>query len=224
MDALLANPGSTERTRVRRLPELAVRDRSALHDVLDAGLVGHLAMVDEAGQPYALPVAYARVDESVLVHGSSASRLFRLCAAGKPVCFTVTELDGLVLARSAFESTMNYRSAMVLGYCTVLHGRTKELALRQISEHLMPGRWDEIRKPSAQELKATAVLELPLDECSLKVSTEGPSDEPADVALPVWAGRLPLVRQWGEPVPADDLDPQHARIPEYMDRWRQRND
>jgi uncharacterized protein len=222
MDALPAYPGSTERTRVRRLPELAVRDRSALHRVLDAALVGHLAVVDPTGQPYALPVAYARADESVLVHGSSASRLFRLCAAGTPVCFTVTELDGLVLARSAFESSMNYRSAMVLGHCTVLHGRAKERALRQISEHLMPGRWDEVRKPSAQELKATTVLELPLDECSLKVSAEGPSDEPADLALPVWAGRLPLVRQWGEPVPADDLDPAHARIPAYIDRWRQR--
>lgn len=222
MTALPANPGSTERTRVRRLPEHAVRDRGALHQVLDAGLVGHLAVVDEAGQPYVLPVAYARVGESVLFHGSTASRLFRLCAAGAPVCLTVTELDGLVLARSAFESSMNYRSAMVLGHCTVLHGRTKELGLRQISEHLMPERWEEIRKPSAQELKATAVLELPLDECSLKVSAGGPTDESADLALPVWAGRLPLVRRWGEPVPADDLDPEHDRIPEYIDRWRQR--
>ncbi len=221
MDTLLANPGSTERTRVRRIPELAVRDRSALHAVLDAGLVGHLAVTDPTGQPYVLPVAYARVDETVLVHGSSASRLFRLCAAGVPVCFTVTELDGLVLARSAFESSMNYRSAMVLGHCSVLHGRTKELALRQISNHLMPGRWEEIRKPSAQELKATAVLELPLDECSLKVSADGPDDPPEDLGLPVWAGRLPLVRQWGEPVPAEDLDPEHARIPAYIDLWRQ---
>jgi hypothetical protein len=105
----------------------------------------------------------------------------------------------------------------------VLHGRAKELGLRQISEHLMPGRWSEIREPSAQELKATAVLELPLDECSLKVSAGGPADDPADLDLPVWAGRLPLVRQWGEPVPAEDLDPEHARIPEYIDRWRQRN-
>lgn len=222
MDVLPANPGSTERTRVRRLPEHAVQDRSALHRVLDAALVGHLAVVDETGQPYVLPVAYARVGESVLFHGSTASRLFRLCAAGVPVCLTVTELDGLVLARSAFESSMNYRSAMVLGHCTILHGRTKELGLRQISEHLMPGRWEELRKPSAQELKATAVLELPLDECSLKVSSGGPTDESADLSLPVWAGRLPLVRQWGEPVPADDLDPAHARIPEYIDRWRQR--
>ena len=222
MDRLLANPGSTARTRVRRIPELAVTDRSTLHQVLDAGLLGHLALADETGQPYALPVAYARDGESVLMHGSSASRLFRLCAAGTPICFTVTLLDGLVLARSAFESSMNYRSAMVLGHCNVLHGKAKELGLRLISEHLMPERWDEVRGPSAQELKATAVLELPLDECSVKINADGPDDDAADVELPVWAGRVPLVRQWGDPVPAVDLKPEHARIPEYIDRWRQR--
>jgi len=220
MEALLANPGSTERTRVRRIPELAVTDRSTLHQVLDAGLLGHLALADETGQPYALPVAYAREGESLVMHGSAASRLFRLCAAGTPVCFTVTLLDGLVLARSAFESSMNYRSVMVLGHCTVLHGKSKELGLRLITEHLMPERWDEIRKPSAQELKATAVLELPLDECSVKINADGPDDDAEDVALPVWAGRVPLVRQWGDPVPATDLKPEYARIPDYIHRWK----
>jgi nitroimidazol reductase NimA-like FMN-containing flavoprotein (pyridoxamine 5'-phosphate oxidase superfamily) len=220
MDTLLANPGSTERTRVRRIPEHAVTDRSTLHQVLDAGLLGHLALADETGQPYALPVAYAREGESVLVHGSTASRLFRLCAAGTPVCFTVTLLDGLVLARSAFESSMNYRSVMVLGHCNVLHGKAKELGLRLISDHLMPERWAEIREPSAQELKATAVLELPLDECSVKINAGGPDDDAADVELPVWAGRVPLVRQWGEPVAAEDLKPEHARIPDYVHRWQ----
>ena len=219
MYTLLANPGSTERTRVRRIPELAVTDRSTLHQVLDAGMLGHLALADETGQPYALPVAYAREEESLLIHGSTASRLFRLCAAGTPVCFTVTLLDGLILARSAFESSMNYRSVMVLGHCNVLHGKAKELGLRLISEHLMPERWDEIRKPSAQELKATAVLELPLDECSVKINADGPDDAAEDVELPVWAGRLPLVRQWGDPMPAADLKPEHARIPDYIQRW-----
>jgi len=166
---------------VRRLPDQAVNDRSALYRVLDAGLVGHLALADETGQPYAVPVAYARRDETVLFHGSTASRLFRLCAAGSPACFTVTLLDGLVLARSAFASSMNYRSAMVLGHCAVLHGQAKRTALERISEHLMPGRWKEIRQPSAQELRATAVLELPLRECSLKVSEGGPEDEDQDV-------------------------------------------
>jgi hypothetical protein len=219
---LLADPGSTARTRVRRIPELAVTDRSTLHRVLDAGLYGHLAVTDESGQPYALPIAYAREDEVVLLHGSTASRLLRLCAAGTPVCFTVTLMDGLVLARSAFNSSMNYRSAMVLGHCTVLHGRAKELGLRLISERLMPERWAEIREPSAQELKATAVLELPLDECSVKIGDGGPDDGPQDAALPVWAGRLPLEQRWGTPIPAADLKPEHAEVPAYIQRRQQR--
>jgi nitroimidazol reductase NimA-like FMN-containing flavoprotein (pyridoxamine 5'-phosphate oxidase superfamily) len=220
--APLADPGSTERTRVRRLPDHAVGDRSVLHRVLDAGLVGHLALADETGQPYALPVAYARAEEAVLIHGSTASRLFRRCAAGSPVCFTVTLLDGLVLARSAFESSMNYRSVMVLGHCSVLHGRAKQIGLRRISEHLMPERWAEIREPSAQELRATAVLELPLDECSVKINDGGPDDSPEDVELPVWAGRVPLVRQWGDPEAAENLKPEHNTVPPYIQRWRQR--
>jgi hypothetical protein len=115
---------------------------------------------------------------------------------------------------------MNYRSVMVLGHCGVLHGRAKENALRLIGEHLMPERWAEIREPAAQELRATAVLELPLDECSVKVNDGGPDDPAEDVELPVWAGRVPLVRRWGTPVPAEDLRPEHARVPDYIRRWR----
>ena len=213
-------PGSSARTRLRRLPEKTVADPVALYGILDAGLIGHVALADETGQPYAIPVAYARHDETVLFHGSTASRLFRLCAAGTPVCFSVTLLDGLVLARSAFESSMNYRSAMVLGHCSVLHGQAKQAALERISEHLMPGRWKEIRHPSAQELKATAVLELPLAECSVKISSGGPDDDTADVGLPVWAGTVPLAETWCDPVPADDLSPRFATVPDYIRRWR----
>lgn len=235
----LPDPGSTARTRVRRLPEKAVTDRSALHGVLDAGLVAHVAVTDTraradgpdhaahphpahllTAQPFTLPVAYARADETVLFHGSTASRLFRLCAAGSPVCFTVTLLDGLVLARSAFESSMNYRGVMVLGHCAVLHGSAKLDALEQISEHLMPGRWNEIRHPSEQELRATSVLELALEECSVKVSEGGPDDAEGDVALPVWAGTVPLAESWCDPVPADDLSPEFATVPEYIRRRR----
>jgi uncharacterized protein len=214
------DPGSTARTRVRRLPDHAVTDRGALYAVLDAGLVAHIALADEQGQPYAIPVAYARHDEVVLFHGSAASRLFRTCAAGAPICLTVTLLDGLVLARSAFESSMNYRSAMVLGHCGVLHGRIKLDALERISEHLMPGRWADIRPPSEKELKATAVLELALDECSVKIADGGPEDDAADVTRPVWAGRVPLVEAWAEPVPSADLDPEYGQIPSYVRHWR----
>jgi len=213
-------PGSTPRTRVRRFPELAVSEADKLYQILDAGLAGHVAIADETGQPYAVPVAYARQDEAVLFHGSTASRLFRLCAAGAPVCFTVTLLDGLVLARSAFESSMNYRSVMVLGHCFVLHGAPKLAALERISEHLMPGRWKEIRHPSEQEMRATVVLELPLAECSAKVSEGGPDDNEQDIGLPVWAGHVPLVESLREPVPADDLSPEYATVPDYVRAWR----
>lgn len=213
-------PGSTPRTRVRRYPELAVTDPQALYRILDAGLMAHVAVTDETGQPYAVPVGYARHDETVLFHGSTASRLFRLCAAGAPVCFTVTLLDGLVLARSAYESSMNYRSVMVLGHCRVLHGAAKWAALERISEHLMPGRWKEIRHPSEQELRATAVLELPLEECSAKVSEGGPDDNERDLGLPIWAGHVLLTESWGAPVPADDLPAEFARVPDYIRGWR----
>ncbi|MGS2614365.1 pyridoxamine 5'-phosphate oxidase family protein [Micromonospora sp. LZ34] len=195
-----AEVGRTPRTRVRRLPELAAHDRASLHAVLDAGRVAHLAIVD-GDQPHALPVGYARDGDRVLVHGSTGSRLFRHLAAGVPACLTVTLLDGLVLARSAFASSMNYRCAMVLGTLVGLDGEEKLAALERISEHLLPGRWAVIRPPSAKELAATLVLALPLAESSVKISA-GPPDDPAeDLDLPVWAGVLPVVESPGRPEP-----------------------
>jgi len=213
----LPDPGATPRTSVRRLPELAVHDREVLHSVLDAGLVAHAALVDD-GQPYAVPVAYARDGERLLLHGSSGSRLFRALAAGAPACVTVTLLDGLVLARSVFESSMNYRSAMVLGRCAPVTGADKLTALQRLSEHLMPGRWSDARPPNTQELAATTVLALPLTECSVKVSAGGPDDPPEDLAWPVWAGVVPLEHHFGVPQPALDLHPAR-RPPSYLVRW-----
>jgi uncharacterized protein len=220
----LESPGSTSRTRVRRLPEKAVAEREALHRVLDAGLVAHVAVIDDSGpggsaQPYILPVAYARDGENVLFHGSTGSRLFRSLASGASTCLTVTMLDGLVLARSAFESSMNYRGAMVLGTCAVLEGEEKETALELISEHLMPGRWKEVRKPSKKELAATVVLSLPLFEASVKVSDGDPTDEDEDLELPVWAGVVPLVETWCDGVPSADLRPG-LDVPDYVRSWR----
>ncbi|SBT52162.1 pyridoxamine 5'-phosphate oxidase family protein [Micromonospora auratinigra] len=192
--------GHTDRTRVRRLPELAVRERATLHAVLDAGRVAHLAIVD-GDQPYALPVAHARDGERVLVHGSTGSRLFRRLAAGAPACLTVTLLDGLVLARSAFESSMNYRCAMALGRLVPLDGTAKLAALERLAEHLLPGRWAQIRPPSAKELAATLVLALPLDECSVKISAGPPDDPVDDLDRPVWAGVVPVVETYGVPQP-----------------------
>jgi uncharacterized protein len=219
-------PGSTERTRLRRIPEKAVHDRAQLHAVLDAGLVAHVAVVDfgasdgrvSEAQPYVVPVAYARDGERVLFHGSTGSRLFRSLAAGAPTCLTVTLLDGLVLARSVFESSMHYRSVMVLGRCVVLRGAEKEAALERVTEHLLPGRWPQARQPSPKELAATMVLALPLDETSVKVSDGPPDDPDDDVRLPVWAGTVPIREVFGEPVDAPDLA-DGLPVPDYVRRW-----
>jgi uncharacterized protein len=173
-----------------------------LDAILDAGRVAHLAIAAD-GQPYALPVGYARDGDRVLVHGSTGSRLFRALAGGAPACLTVTLLDGLVLARSAFESSMNYRSAMVLGRGSVVDDQLA--ALRVLTEHLLPGRWAQLRAPHRRELAATLVLAIPLDEWSVKVS-EGPPDDPEeDLAEPVWAGVVPVVESLGSPVAAPGL-------------------
>lgn len=211
-------PGSTPRTTVRRLPEKAVRDTAALHAVLDAGLVGHLAVTDEAGQPYVVPVGYARDGDHVVIHGSTGSRLFRGLAGGQPTCLTVTLLDGLVLARSTFESSMQYRSAMVLGSCTELTGGAKDRALQVITDHLLPGRWAEARHPSRKELAATMVLALPLTEASVKISDGPPDDDPADVDRPIWAGVVPIREVLGAPVDAPDLVAPYP-VPDYVLRW-----
>jgi uncharacterized protein len=192
--------GRTERTRVRRLPDLAVHERAALHAVLDAGRIAHLAIVD-GDQPYALPLAYARDGDRVLVHGSTGSRLLRHLASGAPACLTVTLLDGLVLARSAFESSMNYRCAMVLGTLAPLNGAEKLAALHRLSEHLLPGRWVVIRPPSAKEVAATLVLALPLNEASVKISAGPPKDPTEDLDREVWAGVVPVIESLGTPEP-----------------------
>lgn len=195
-----------------------MRDREVLHAVLDAGLVAHVGISEPDRTPYVLPVAYARDGDRVLVHGSTGSRLFRALAGGAPTCLTVTLLDGLVLARSVFESSMRYRSVMVLGSCEVLEGQDKLAGLRRITEHLMPGRWADARQPNDKELAATLVLALPTDECSVKVSAGWPDDEEADLDLPVWAGVVPMRTVQGRPIPAPGLrgDPP---VPPYVTRW-----
>ena len=217
----MTSPGSTDRTRVRRFPDKSVSDTAVLHAVLDAGLVAHVAVVED-GTPFVVPVAYARRGDEVLFHGSTGSRLFRLLAAGQPTCLTVTLLDGLVLARSAFESSMNYRSAMVLGVARRLEGEDELDALRTISEHLLPGRWEEARQPTRKESAATLTLALDLAESSVKVSTGGPEDDPADLDDPdlmhLWAGHVPVVEVFGEPVP-DALCPPGTPVPDYVRAW-----
>lgn len=217
----LPDPGSTARTRVKRIPEKAVTDREVAYAILDAGLMAHIAVVTD-GQPYVVPVGYARRGDEVIFHGSSASRLFRTLAEAVPTCLTVTLLDGLVLARSLFESSMHYRCVMALGRCRVLEGDEEVTALLDLSESLMPGRPSDARHPEPQELKATITLALPLDEISVKVGNRPPEDVPEDLVDPVysriWAGSVPIVESFGEPV-ADDLA-AGVPLPDYVREWR----
>ena len=196
---------ATPRTRIRRLPEKAVDDVAVLHAILDAARVAHVGFTDEHGHPVVIPTACARAGGRLLLHGSTGSRMHRRLAGGVDACVTVTLLDGMVLARSAFESSMHYRSAMIFGTATPVPAEEKVAALRAMSESWLPGRWDTLRPPTARELAATTVLALALDEWSVKVSDGPPEDDPADLDAPVWAGVLPLVTAYGDPVPAPDL-------------------
>lgn len=194
----------TDRTRIRRLPEKGRNELDDLYAVLDCALVAHVAIVED-GQPYALPVACARDGDRLLLHGSSGSRLMRALADGAPVCATVTLLDGLVLARSAFESSMNYRSAMILGRAHRLEGDEMLEGLRVLTEHLTPGRWDRLRQPLRKELAATLLVALPLEEWSVKAGAKPPADEPEDLDTQIWAGVVPLITVAGPALDAPDL-------------------
>ena len=206
----------TERTTVRRLPERAAYDRQTVHAILDEGFFCHVAFAID-GQPYALPTGYARVGESIYLHGSSGSRLG--LRPGMRVCVTVTLLDGIVLARSAFHHSFQYRSAMVLGRTRlVADPAEKDAALRALVEHVVPGRAADVRGGDGRELAATAVLAVSLEEVSAKVRVGDPKDDEEDHALPVWAGVLPLALVPGTPVPDPLLDPSVPEPP-YLAAW-----
>ena len=200
----------SERTRVRREPQRGRYDRETIDAILDEALVCHLGFVHD-GHPYVIPTLFARNGDEVFVHGSSASRMLRTLAGGIDACLTVTLIDGLVLARSVFNHSVNYRSVVVLGRAEPVED--KEPALLAFTEKLLPGRWDEVRAPTALELKATSVLRLPLDEASAKVREGPPKDDEEDYDWPVWAGVIPLESSWGDPVPDPRLGPGFA-VPE----------
>jgi uncharacterized protein len=204
----------SSRTRVRRAPARGVYDRDAIDAILDEALIAHLGFVDD-GQPYVIPTLQARIGDTVYIHGSAASRAIRNLGSGIPACLTVTLVDGIVLARSAFHHSINYRSVVVLGTCAPVEGpEQREAALRAFTERLVPGRWAEVRPPTAKELKGTRVLAMTLDECSAKARTGPPVDDDEDYRLPVWAGVLPLQTVAGEPAPdprlADGIAPSPA--------------
>ncbi len=208
----------TDRTTLRRLPNRGVYDRASIHSILDEGLICHVGFVVD-GQPYVIPTIHVRVGEQLFFHGSPASRMLRTLEQGVEVCVTVTLLDGLVLARSAFHHSMNYRSAVVFGTAMPVASSEEKLrVLRALSDHLIKGRWQEIRSPSPSELKGTLVLSLPIDEASAKVRTGPPVDDGDDYVLPVWAGVLPLKIVAAEPV-ADTRLPQDIATPAYITRY-----
>jgi len=196
MDTLL-----TDRTRVRRLPARGAHDRVTVHAILDAGFVCHVGFVAD-GQPYVIPTGYARADDTLYLHGSTASRLVRTLAAGIDVCVTVTLIDGFVLARSAFHHSLNYRSVVVLGHARLVSGAEEKMeALRRFTNHIASGRFEEARAPNEQELKGTAVLALDLEEASAKIRSGPPLDDAEDLAVKIWAGVVPLRQTVGEPQP-----------------------
>jgi nitroimidazol reductase NimA-like FMN-containing flavoprotein (pyridoxamine 5'-phosphate oxidase superfamily) len=190
----------TRRNRARQIREYARYDTEAVHGVLDAGLVSHVGFVQE-GQPFVIPMIYGREGEVLYLHGASKARIVKLLGSGAPVCVNVTFLDGIVAARSAFHSSMNYRSVVVFGTGHVLEDDAESLhALEVISEHSLPGRWQELRAPLAREIAMTGVIALSIESASAKISADPPEDEEEDYATPVWAGVIPITTTLGAPV------------------------
>ncbi len=208
----------TTRTRVRRLPKRGAYDRATIDAILDEGLVCHVGFVVD-GQPFVIPTLHARDGDRLLIHGSAASRMLRTLDQGVDMCVTVTLADQLVIARSAFHSSMNYRSVMLLGKATLIEEpAAKKNALRALVEHLIPGRWDDCRQPNATEMKATWILELPIDEASAKIRTGPPLDDEEDYQLEFWAGVLPLASGFGKPI-ADAKLTEGIKAPDYIARY-----
>ena len=210
---------TTDRTRIVREPNRAVYDRDLIYKILDEGMVCHLGFSAE-GQPYVIPTMFARVGEFIYFHGSAASRTLRGAAGGTSVCLTVTLSDGLILARSVFNHSMNYRSVVVLGRASLIEDAAEKLeALHAFTEKLIPGRWNDARQPNEKELKATSILKLPLTEVSAKVRTGPVEDDAEDYALRVWAGTIPL-RLIAEAPVRDEKCDNSIPTPDYALNFR----
>jgi uncharacterized protein len=214
-----SNPAPTPRTRVVREPQRAVYERDTVDQILDEAFLCHVGFVLD-GQPFVIPTAYGRDGDLLYIHGSSASRMLRNLDRGIPVCVTVTLLDGLVFARSVFNHSMNYRSVVILGTATLVDDPAEKLAaLRALSEHIIPSRWDDSRQPNEQELKATSVLRLSISEFSAKVRIGPPVDDDEDYLFPTWAGVIPLAMTAGAAIP-DERSQQD--LPAYLKDYSRR--
>ena len=209
----------TDRTKLKRLSKRGHFDHETVYAILDEGFICHVGFAVD-GKPVVIPTGYARVDDKLYIHGSQASRMLRTLAGGVDACVTVTLLDGLVLARSAFHHSMNYRSVVVFGRATLVEDPEEKMtALVALSEHIIRGRWNDVREPTDLEMKLTTVLCLPLEEASAKIRTGPPLDDEEDYALPMWAGVVPLKLTAGEPI-ADPRLPAGTPVPGYAKNYK----
>lgn len=209
----------TARTTLRRLPKRGSYDSKTIYEILDEGFVCHVGFIVD-GQPFVIPTGYGREGDQLFIHGSQASRMLRTLKEGVDVCVTVTLIDGLVLARSAFHHSLNYRSVVIFGNARLIENVDEKLAaLRVLSDHVIEKRWDDVRQPTEQELNATTVLCLPLTEASAKVRTGPPIDDEEDYALPIWAGVVPLELRAGAPIADPRLLPE-IPVPEYASNYK----
>ena len=205
----------TPRTTLKRLPKRGSHDREVINAILDEGFICHVGFAIE-GRPFVIPTGYARLKDQLLIHGSQASRMLRTLSEGIEVCVTVTLLDGLVLARSAFHHSMNYRSVVIFGRATLVEDRAeKSLALFALSEHMIPNRWRDVREPTESELRQTTVLSVPIDEASAKIRTGPPLDDEEDYGMEVWSGVVPLRMIAGQPIADPRLLPD-IDAPDYV--------
>ncbi len=216
-----SNPNPTPRTRVVREAQRAVYDRGAVNKILDEAFLCHVGFVVD-GQPYVIPTSYGRDGDVLYIHGSAASRMLRNLEQGIPACITVTLLDGLVIARSVFNHSMNYRSVVILGTATLVDDPEEKIkALRALTEHIFPHRWDDSRQPNEKELKATSVLRIPIEEFSAKVRVGPPMDDEPDYAYPTWAGLIPLEMQSGTPIRDERCQ---RELPEYLRNYSRKGE
>ena len=212
----------TTRNRIKRAPKRGLYDRESIYRILDEALICHVGFVED-GQPYVIPINFARVGDTILLHGANSSRLIKHIQAGHPVCVEVTLVDGLVLARSVFNHSVNYRSVVLYGVGRAVEGNQEKLeALEAITEHFLPGRWREARLPNRKELNATSVVCIKIDQASAKVRSGPPVDDEADQGLPIWAGVLPLQEK---PLPPERDKPmtQDVKVPEYITKYTRKH-
>lgn len=210
----------TTLNRVKRMPKRGAYDAETIYPILDAGFICHVGFsetdADGNVQPFVIPTLYARDGDTILLHGATTSRMMQYAAAGNPVCITVTHVDGIVMARSVFHHSINYRSAVVFGTGTLIEDEAAKMdALTRFTERLMPGRWADSRPPTPVEMKATSVVAVDIESASAKIRVGDPGDDEEDIELPIWAGVLPLSIHAGTPIPAPNL-PDGIAVPEYL--------